>query len=328
MVIFDRELKRGPALLGGIMLFKSAPIQFALGQWRNMTDMVERSAADNIWFEQRVSDERQRCFEEVADGCDGPVSLRKALVDHWNEFIRVDDGIPHTFLPSLIPASFGPLDMRQRIVRIESLIRPLEAYGLSRGHEQDFSRLRQAFERNETELIDGFVTVWNESSQRDWRPAFATFKDEVLEDLKCPEWPSLLRDRLGLAHYDCAGGPIPIALMEYSVGDVVDAAMRAKTSISITVPTVLDSVPWPYFFPSPVDLSCGRAMTLYEVDDDRDLLAEILHFRIAYRREHLVRLDEIRDPPRRCELKVLRNHHLLALRLASGDRSYGEEMPG
>lgn len=303
------------------MLFKSTPIQSALGQWRKMTDTVERSAADNIWFEQRVSAERQRSFEEAADGCGDPATLRKALVDYWNEFVRVDDGIPHTFLPSLMPASFGPLDTRQRIVRIESLIRPLRAYGL------DFSRLQQAFERSETDVIDGFVTVWNESSQRDWRPAFAAFKDEVLEDLKRPEWPSILRDRLGLAHYDCAGGPVPIALMDYSVGEVLDAAKRAKTPVSIAVPTVLDSVPWPYFFPSPAELSCGRAMALYEVDDDHDLLAEVLHFRIPYRREHIVRLDEISNPPRAFDLKILRNHHLLALRLASGNHDYGEGMP-
>jgi hypothetical protein len=303
------------------MLFQSAPLQSAVGHWRKTTDTVERSAADNVWFEERLSGERQRFFEIYAAGFNDPVLFRKALVDYWNEFVRVDSEIPHNFLPFLMPASFSTLDMRQRIVRIESLIRPLRAYGV------EFSRFRQAFEARDTDVIDGFVAVWNGSSQRDWRPAFAAFKDEVLDDLKDPKWPSILRDRLGLAHYDCGGGPIPIALMEYSVGEVMDAATRANTSVGITVPTVLDSVPWPYFFSSPAQLSCGRTMALYEVNDDRDLLAEILHFRIEYRREHIVRINEISDPPRPFDLKGLRNHHLLALRLASGNYSYGEEMP-
>ena len=50
------------------------------------------------------------------------------------------------------------------------------------------------------------------------------------------------------------------------------------------------------------------------------MLAEILHFRIAYKREYLVRLDEIRTPPNAYELRGLRNHHLLALHVASGAR--------
>jgi hypothetical protein len=99
---------------------------------------------------------------------------------------------------------------------------------------------------------------------------------------------------------------MPIALMEYSVAEVRTAATAFAVASAFTAPTVLDSGPWPYFFPAPPELCCGRTMALYEVQDDKELLAEILHFRMAYKREHLVRLDEIQTPPNAFDLRGLR----------------------
>jgi hypothetical protein len=256
------------------------------------------------------------------NGASDPTSLRKAQADYWSEFVRVDEDVPHTFDSALSPADLGPIDDMQRIVRIEGIARPLAKHGIT------FDRLRQALTNNETAVIDGFLTTWNSSSIRDWRPSFAAFKDEVMDDLTKADWPSRLRDRLGLAHYDCAAGPIPIALMEYSVAEVRAAPTASAVSSVFTAPTALDSSPWPFFFPAPVDLSCGRTMALYEVKDDKELLAEILHFRIAYKRQHVVRLDEIRSPPNTFDLRRLRNHHLFALHVAAGRDDYGEEIPG
>lgn len=194
-------------------------------------------------------------------------------------------------------------------------------------HGITLDRLREAKASNETAVIDGFLATWNASNIRDWRPAFAAFKDEVLDDLRRPDWPSRLRDRLGLAHYDCAVVPIPIALMEYSVAEVNIAAANFAGASAFAAPTVFDSGPWPFFFPAPLELSCGRTMALYEVQDDNELLAEILHFRVAYTREHLVRLDEIRTPLNQFDLRGLRNHHLLALHVAAGRDDFGEEIP-
>jgi len=115
--------------------------------------------------------------------------------------------------------------------------------------------------------------------------------------------------------------------MEYSVAEVKAAAASFAGMPAFTVPTVFDSGPWPYFFPAPRELSCGRTMALYEVADDKELLAEILHFRITYERKHLVRLDDIRIPPHSFDLKSLRNHHLLALHVAAGRDDFGEEIP-
>lgn len=302
------------------MRFTDSQLQSALVQWRELREVKERSAADNIWFEQRVSAERQEVFEQEANGAASPVELRRAHADYWGEFVRVDEDVPHTFMATLNPASLGSIDEAQAIVRIEALTRPLTQHGIS------FNELKQAHTANEAAVIDAFLATWNTSSMRDWRPAFAAFKDEVVDDLAKLEWPSRLRDRLGLAHYDCAAGPIPVALMEYTVAEV-KAAASSTVSSAFTAPTVLDSGPWPYFFPAPLELCCGRTMALYEVLDDKELLAEVLHFRIEYKREHLVRLDEILLPPRAFDLRGLRNHHLLALHIAAGRDDFGEDIP-
>lgn len=304
------------------MHFAHAQLQTALVDWRAFTDVTERSRADNIWFEQRVSAARQNAFEQETVGAADAEALKRAQADYCNEFVKVDEGdVPHTFDGALAPADLGAIDEMQKIVRIESLVRPLEK------HDIEFVRLQEALANEESAVVDGFLGAWNNSNIRDGRPAFAAFKDELQDDLAEPDWPTRLRDRLGLAHYDCRDGAIPIALMEYSVAEVRAVAANFAGASAFTAPTVFDTDPWPYFFPAPPELPCGRTMALYEVQDDNELLAEILHFRIAYRREHLVRLDEIRTPPNPFDLRGLRNHHLLALQIASGREDFGEEIP-
>lgn len=303
------------------MNFIDPQLESALVGWRQMGDVKERSAADNIHFEQRVSAARQQKFEGEAVGSVNAASLRKAHIDYWKTFVVVDDGIPDTFEATLTPADLGNIDETQKIVRIESLVRPLQAHGIT------FEELKKVYDNNEAAVVEGFLRVWNQSNLRDSRPAFAAFKDEVREDLARADWPSRLRDRLGLAHYDCAAGPIPVSLMEYSVAEVIALAAAKGVPSPFAAPTVLDSGPWPFFFPSPPELCCGRTMALYEVADDKDLLAELLHFRMTYKLEHLVRLDEIRVAPRAFDLRRLRNHHLFALHVACGRDSYGEEIP-
>jgi len=303
------------------MRFNDAQLQGALLAWRALTDVEKRSEADNLWFEHRVSAARQAAFEAEAAGVNDETALRKAHIDYHKEFVVVDAGdIPHTFDSALAPADLGGIDEMQKIVRIESLARPLDKLSVT------FDRLRKAVDDNETALIDNFLRTWNTSNVRDGRPVFAAFKDEVSDDLARPDWPDRLRDRLGLAHYDCRNGPIPIALMEYSVAEVKAAIASISGIATFTAPTALDTDPWPFFFPAPADLPCGRTMALYQVASDNDLLAEILHFRMPYTRDHLARLDEIRTPPAAFDLRALRNHHLLALHIACGRDDFGEEI--
>jgi hypothetical protein len=164
------------------MHFNNTRLQQALVQWRGLLDLTERSAADNIWFEQRVSAARQDAFEQEANGASDPLTLRRAHVDYWSEFVRVDEDVPHTFVAALGPADLGPIEEVQKIIRVEDLTRPLLKHGMT------FERLKEAMTNNETTVIDGFIATWNVSNVRDWRPAFAAFKDEVLDDLAKPEW--------------------------------------------------------------------------------------------------------------------------------------------
>ncbi len=68
-------------------------------------------------------------------------------------------------------------------------------------------------------------------------------------------------------------------------------------------------------------------MSLAAIDSEDDLLAEMLHVRLTYRREHLIQVGAIRRPPALHDLKELRNHHLLALQIASDRDDFGEEIP-
>jgi hypothetical protein len=239
----------------GGMRFADPGLQTALSDWRTQVEAKERAAADNLWFEDRVSATRQQSFEAYAAGAGAADELRRRQTDYWEEHVRVDEEIAHTFDVALSPADLAPIDEAQTIVRLEDLTRPLSQMGAPMSLE----RLKQALANNENALVDAFLRVWDQSSVRDWRPCFGAFKDEVRDDLERPNWPARLRDRLGLAHYDCAAGPVPIALMEYSVGEVIAAATDFGALCAVTAPTVLDSGPWPHFFSGATEVALRQS---------------------------------------------------------------------
>jgi hypothetical protein len=115
--------------------------------------------------------------------------------------------------------------------------------------------------------------------------------------------------------------------MEYQVQDVFETARIAGSTHAFTAPTFLDSRAGPHFFPAPRSLPYGRVMSLLPIANDDDLLAEMLHLRLTYRRDHIARLGIITRPPVPHDLKELRNHHLVALQLASDRYDFGEEIP-
>lgn len=275
------------------MVFEDSYLQVALEQWRANGDVKERACADNIWFEERVSAKRKAAFEDAVRGVDTAAGLAKGQIDYRAEFVWVDEDVPHTFLQALEPADLAPLDEGQWIVRLEGLTRPLEKSGIS------FAELEGAVlkkhEPSAGALLDSFLRTWNTSSLRDWRPAFAVFHDEVKEDLEKTNWPNRLRDRLGLAHYSSLD-PIPVALMKYTVRDVI-AAYKAPAHCFFTAPTVFDNGPWPYFFPAPENIYAGRSMALFAVADDKDLLSEILHSGSIIDAITFSRLDKSRNFP-------------------------------
>jgi len=312
------------------MQFIDPALQGALTQWRAIDDSRERAMADNLWFEERIGPARQELFEAEAEGADNPDRLRNSQIAYFETFVKVDvDLWPHTFLPDLEPADLGPgpLEPFQPIVRLEDLRGPLEAWAPTDGTPRQFFEMLQeaVADPSRAGVVAKFVQEWNR--KRDRRPVFAAWKDQLLDELAQPDWPDLLRDRMGLAHYDCRNGPMPVALVEYLVQDVIVEARSLGLTHAFTAPTVLDGRPWPHFFPAPKDLPYGRAMPLQPVDDENRLLAEMLHVRITYRPEHIVRLGQITRPPGPTDMKELRNSHLLALQAALGHDGFGEYIP-
>jgi hypothetical protein len=294
----------------------------AVAAHRVSADVETRSEIDNLCFEERVNGSRQGVFEEEVGEVETWEDLRRRHIDYHRSFVQVGDGLlPHTFMRDFVVRDLSLIDEKQKVVRIESIARPLSASALS------LARMEEALANGERDIIDLFLRTWNDSAMRDARPAFATLKSAVAAEIGEADWPERLRDRLGLAHYDAAAGPEPIALMEYRVEELIEAARNAGAECAVTAPTVLDSGPWPHFFPAPTELDCGRAMALFEIDSDENLVIELLHVRLIYQREHIMKLGEIRSPPRPIGLARLRNHHLTALRLASGRYDFGEEMP-
>lgn len=304
------------------MRFTDSTLQAGLETWRRATDVRERATADNMWFEERVSPPRLAAFEEQVNSPDAPDHLPDRQSWYWKRFVRYGEPTPDTFAADLEPARLGPgpLEPFQPIVRLEDLRTPLHDQGLA------LVDLESARRENQTAVLDRFLASWNDV--RDARPAFAAWKDQVLDEVAAPDWPDRLRDRLGLAHYDPTAGPIPVVLMQYTVQDVLDEAASLGLPHAFTAPTVLDSAPWPYFFPAPKELPYGRAMPLAPTGDDNQLLAEMLHIRLTYTRDHILDFGEIRRRPGAFDLRNLRNHHLMALQLASDRYDFGEEIPG
>lgn len=322
-----------------IVRFDNATLQTGVETLRARTPQGERAKADNYAFEEAVSVERKAAFEAFVGDCVDDQAVKDGHVAYVKNNIEIDGETPDTFRVDLNPTGAGNPDEGQELVRVEGLFGPLEKHfgwtaadGIDRLLEH-FKTLKHAWEGADPDgnaLIDRFLAAWN--ARRDERPAFATFLDGVRSDAEGADWQHLLRDRLGLAHYQPEPGqPIPVALMVYTVKEV-KAATRAD-AVPMTSPTVLDTKPWEYYFPAPEEIPYGRAMALGTDGGDESLQPELLHTKIVYKRSHIkaIALIERRWGPE--ELKSLRNHHLLKIRLAlldeptaAGRPEFGEDM--
>ena len=301
------------------MHFSNMQRESALRDWRADSDPTQRAVADNIWFEERVSNARLRHFEAIAPDTPSPTALVAWQTDYCATYVQTDN--PDTFRADLDPARLvpGSLDTHQRIARLESVPSTLlNEAGLT------FDDLTRAFVQGNHAVLDVFLRLWN--ARRDGRPAFAAWRDELIGDLSFPDWADRVRDRLGLAHYDpAAAGPISVILMEYDVAGVLHAAASRGVRDPFVCPTVIDSPPWPWFFPSPAGLAYGRTMNLGA--GTLDLIAEFLHIGMTYTHNNIARLGEITRPLGAVNMRALRNHHLAAVRAAARQPDFGEVMP-
>jgi hypothetical protein len=295
------------------MRLTTTDLSGALAEGRIATDATTKAQADNIWLDECTSGERQQFFEAGPFGVRGTRwdDLMRRHADYVGRYIKTD-AAPHTFLPSMKPASLGGIDEVQLVVRLESLASPLRNAGIQ------MEDLVSARDEDDRDFVQAFLDDWNDD--RDARPAFATFLHQVADEVASVEWPEQLRDRLGLAHYSAEHGPEPVALMRYPVSDVL---AEATSPTPFTVPSVLDCGPWAHFFPAPRDLSYGHAIALTPCDGDETLVAEFLHSRLTYRPEHLHALGWIRTPAPKHDIAELRDHHLLAVQFAAKRLDFG-----
>ncbi len=185
-------------------------------------------------------------------------------------------------------------------------------------------------------LLETFVDEWNNRTDILRNPcSFAANKDQCLTEIASADWPNLLRNKMGLSHYDgTRHGPIPVALMEYEAGDILDQAISVPSlTYPFSIPTALDCEPNPQFFPTPTllghrpgPLDFGCPMGLLVILSSDELIAEVLHPRLTYRREHIAKIGAISAGLPNTAFKELRNAHLWALRIEADRDDYGVEL--
>ena len=173
-----------------------------------------------------------------------------------------------------------------------------------------------------------FFNNWNKN--RDLRPVFATYLDEVDDLIRQPDWPDRVRDRLGMGHLYpnvSTGAPIPVLLLHYRVEETMGNGAGVP---KLAIPTVLDSTINPYFFPTPQpgcgalsEESGGRTVNLSKVSKNNySYGVELLHPKLDYQLDHLKYGGWVRRPPG-LELATVRPWHLELLRVYMDRADYG-----
>lgn len=304
------------------MIFSRPDLQADLVRLRASRSAPDRAFGDNFEFEERVCDARRDAFEAagVAVG-----SLLTLQADHFRLQVQgaLQSHIPVTFTTVNQDALYAPdIESNQRIVRIECLDDVLKKIGRSVADIENAVRPGHRDDAIVAQLLDQWRLYPGA------RPAFIAFKSEVVGDIGAADWLLRLRNRMGLGHYDPAAGQRQaFALMEYLVKDVISEWQPLETrgaTRPFAFPTVLESRASPYFFPSPRDLPSSFALDL--TDPARNPIREMLHVRITYRVDHLVRVGELVGPLPPVRLGAARDSHLDRLRRDGGRVDFGAPM--
>jgi hypothetical protein len=304
-------------------------IKHFLDQQSLSTDAKQAAIADNCRFDERTGLARWNKLEKRL-----PNPLAPDWID-WSEAENLNYNDTVIVLRSSIPDSF--LDLNQMawlqgiatnrtVVRLEHLERLFNKEHLS---FDIFQSLINSKDPDEKKRLETVMESWN--NMRDGRPTFAAFYDEVKTEADHTDWQHQLRDRLGLGHYGSNKGvEIPVALMRYSLDEVVTAAKAKSIPCAFALPTVLDGGMHEFFFPVPKSHPYGA--TLHLVPNQADTLtAEMLHYRIDYRPEHLWKIAWIKRPHNITDddcLREARDLHLIALQEAANRPDFGQAMEG
>lgn len=277
--------------------------------------------AHNVAFEERVSRDRRNEFDAAVDGS---ASLREALGTYFNHCVQGERrGHASATFSSLNTDAIWNYDVErnQLVIRVERIDGAIKERGL------DYKTLSNELRAQETNQISEVIDFLN--SFRGERPAFFAFRSELAPDVDREDWHLRLRNRLGLGHHTPGHGVVTLALMQYTAGEVLDVAKRQGVPRPFAIPTVIDSMPHPWFFPSPKKMTAGFTVALDGLPSSNDLVSEMLHLRMPYRSEHLMKVAQFGKLPRPdARTSLARDAHLMALRARAQIADFGLPMHG
>ncbi len=308
------------------MKFDHKELQNDLNAMRLSRLAPERAVGDNFLFEERVSDIREKYFEDF-----DPTATKLSTLQSRHFRLAVQGArrshVPTTFQTGNALALYRPdIEPNQKLVRLERIDDILMGAG------QDYAALQTALSPRSRDdaLISTIVDQWKIFPGA--RPSFVAFKSELQDDLTKSDWLIRLRERLGLGHFAPAPGEKQsFALMEYKVKDVLDdwEALKSRgAERPFAFPTVLEAPGSPHYFPAPTGSAGGFTIDLSETDRSRASIRELLHIRLNYRLEHLVRVGQLVGPLPELKLSAARDAHLDKLRRQSGRADFGTHMAG
>lgn len=317
-----------------------SPLSPFLMHLSRSSDGVKAAVADNCRFDERADLQR---WEAFASGL--PSSDYENLT--WDDWAEADAlhrqkrlTVPSTSIPDALleinkPAWLNGLAPEQTLVRLEALEWPLaKLWNMDLDKFNELHRTAKG-SPDSSAALSQLLSEWNR--QRDNRPLFAAFLDEIKQEVDSADWPHQMRDRLGLGHYSPKlDDRIPVALMRYSLQEVLEFQSTHKLLTACALPTTLDGGMHEYFFPTPNGHPYGA--TLHLAPGKADILAaEIIHCRIDYQVKHLWKLGWIQKPhalvagdeaTRFANLRTARDLHLMQLRIDGERDDFAEEMEG
>jgi hypothetical protein len=303
---------------------------------RRSIDPEERAQAENFLWDERPPQAGIDLYRSFVNT--GPVkdlddwtNRHRNYVSEHLEIAQDAMEAPWTFRAANDANRLRHIEPRLYLIRVEEASWPCSLSGISTTELGEQIQKFHAGDTGAKELLERFITTWN--NKRDQRPQFATTELEVEEILisRDSDWAEQLRDRLGLGHYSPlpGGPPEEVLVLRYTVAEVLAAAGTGLGHPAI--PTVLDSPLSCYFFPSPIPAPTagdnpyyGHTVNLSPVASENayQIGVELLHPRLDYRPEHLLRLGIIARPVT-MRLEQARRFHLPWLQMASDRDDFG-----
>jgi hypothetical protein len=299
--------------------------------------------ARNFLLDEGIVSARVDSYAE-AGAMKGHASIEDWQGIHWTYLTErvfrqpTGDGLPRTLDPAdeiscpetfrfIDPAApFLPTDSRSHLIRVERLRFVADSAGIAAGDLRSIAEGALQHDLDSVRRLNDALEAWERLIEA--RPVFAAFWDDVADlfgDTPAddpPGWEDVLRDSLGLLHYDpgVRGNALEVLVFKYPVSMVPRLKGLDRDRRPLVPPTVLDNLPSPAFLPAPRGSVTGHVIDL--AANARDLRREVLHPGVPFEAKHLWRVGTIRQPVDPANLPLARGLHLVMVRGASGRQDY------